>query len=77
MICLVMFHTKCPKSTAKIRVSADSPQHAVPAQSLPTEPGPNGTPFWEELGFQAIRRAGAWPLTVTCSKAGDPLLVRP
>ena len=39
-----MFHTVCPKSTAKIRVSVDSPP----------EPGPNGTPFWEELGFQLL-----------------------
>ena len=67
---LVMFHTVCPKITAKIRVSVDSPQHTVPAQSLQTEPGPNGTPCWEELGSQAVRRAGAWPPTVTCSKAG-------
>lgn len=55
MIRLLMLHSLCPNSTAKIRVSRDSPQHEVPAQSLPTEPGPNCPPFWEEIGSLAIR----------------------
>ena len=66
-----MHQSWCSNNTAKIRVSRDNPQHADPVQRLQTEPRPNSPPLREELGSLAIRRAGAWPLTVTQSKTAS------